>query len=305
VLRRFLDETLNEGCYGAVVIFLATIGLNAVLIGKMLAALDGLRAAYPARQIVFVMATIPETRAAVERVGFRAFDEPVRAIAALGALNRIAEAWRRPPPSLPGRALRRPLAHIPRNEHDALAFLADGGIPVLPRALVASRSAAARAGCVVLGVKSRREAGEAFELIMKRARRRAPRARLEGVLVAPMVEGGVEVILGVQNDPIFGPVVMLGLGGIFVETLKDVSLNPAPIDRREAMRMIRALKGYALLSGARGRPRADVEALARALVALSRLALAYRDSIASIDINPFVVLPKGAVALDALILGQK
>jgi len=117
-----------------------------------------------------------------------------------------------------------------------------------------------------------------------------------------MVTGGVECILGVNRDPVFGPAVVFGLGGIFVEIMKDSVLRLAPFGHDEARAMIRSIKGFPLLDGARGRPRMDQDALADALVKLSVYAAAHEDGIESIDINPFIVLPKGAKAVDALIV---
>ena len=119
-----------------------------------------------------------------------------------------------------------------------------------------------------------------------------------------MIAGGVETILGVKRDPAFGPVVVFGLGGIFVEVLGDVTQRLAPFGVAEAHEMIREVKGFALLDGARGAAPADVDALAEALSRLSVLAHANADRIESIDINPFLVLPKGegAFAVDALIV---
>jgi hypothetical protein len=135
--------------------------------------------------------------------------------------------------------------------------------------------------------------------------RAAPGARIEGVLVSRMVTGAVEAILGVKHDPVFGPVVMFGLGGIFVETFKDFVLRAAPFDEDDALSMMRETRGYALLDGARGRPTCDVDSVARALSILSRFAFANAGSFESIDINPFVVLPDAAFALDALIVPKE
>jgi acyl-CoA synthetase (NDP forming) len=119
-----------------------------------------------------------------------------------------------------------------------------------------------------------------------------------------MVRGGVEMILGVQNDAVFGPVVMLGLGGIFVEVLRDVTFRIAPFGVEEAHRMIGELRGQAMLKGARGQPPCDLDALAEALSKLSIFAAAQREHFTSIDVNPLLVRPKGqgAAALDALIV---
>jgi len=148
------------------------------------------------------------------------------------------------------------------------------------------------------------EAGTAYERMIERIKERAPRARLDGVLISPMVRGGVEMILGVQNDPVFGPVVMLGLGGIFVEVLRDVTFRIAPFGVEEAHRMIGELRGRVMLEGARGQPPCDIEALAQALSKLSVFVKAKSAEFTSIDVNPLLVRPRGegAAALDALIL---
>jgi acyl-CoA synthetase (NDP forming) len=116
-----------------------------------------------------------------------------------------------------------------------------------------------------------------------------------------MCEGGVETICGTIRDPVFGPVVMFGLGGVFVEVLGDVTFRMAPIALAEAKAMIDEVRGRKMLAGVRGQPAVDVEALARALVDLSKFAYRYREQVSEIDINPLRVMEKGAVALDALI----
>ena len=158
-------------------------------------------------------------------------------------------------------------------------------------------------GGVILNVATRDAAETAYRDLLARAERHAPEARIDGVLVAPMVSGGVETILGVVRDPVFGPVVMFGLGGIFVEVLKDVTFRVAPFGIDEARRMIREVRGYPMLEGVRGAPPADEEALAEALARLSVFSAANAEVLETIDVNPFIVLPKGegAVAVDALI----
>ena len=159
-------------------------------------------------------------------------------------------------------------------------------------------------GGVMLGLDSPGEVAQAFADVTGRARMAHPEARLDGVLVSRMVTGGVETIMGVRYDPTFGPVVMFGLGGIFVEVLEDVAFRAAPFDTAEAHRMMRELRGFPLLDGVRGRPRGDLDATASALAALSRFAAAHADGLDSAELNPVVVLPegRGVVALDALVV---
>jgi acyl-CoA synthetase (NDP forming) len=139
--------------------------------------------------------------------------------------------------------------------------------------------------------------------MLSEVRRRAPGARVHGVVVQPMIAGGVEMIVGVKRDPVFGPAVVCGLGGVFVEVLRDVAVRVPPLDAAEAAAMIAELRGGALLRGARGRPPADVRALAETLVRVAALADAWRDRLRALDINPLLVLEdgRGVVAVDWLV----
>lgn len=149
------------------------------------------------------------------------------------------------------------------------------------------------AKAVRLGIKDECELVKSFTEVLDNARSYAPAARINGVLVQEMVPGGVEVIVGVKSDPQFGPTVLFGLGGIFVEVLKDVSLRVAPVSLDEAMSMIREIRGYGLLAGVRGRARADVGALAEVLVKVSQMAMQMQDELDELDLNPVIVLPEG------------
>ena len=161
-------------------------------------------------------------------------------------------------------------------------------------------------GGVKLNLRSSDEVRSSYQAIMAAVGQHARDAAIDGILVAPMIAGGVETILGVHRDPVFGPVVLFGLGGIFVEVLKDVTFRIAPFGLDEAHRMIDEVRGRAMLDGVRGQPAADVDALADALSRLSVYAAANSEVIESIDINPFLVKAKGegAIAVDALILTQ-
>ena len=143
----------------------------------------------------------------------------------------------------------------------------------------------------------------AFAEMLDEVRRRAPAARLDGALVQRMITGGRETILGVKTDPLFGPAVVCGFGGIFVEQLRDVSLRVPPIGPADAAAMIAELRGAVILAGARGRAPADTRALADAIVRLGALAEAHRHSLRALDINPLLVLDdgRGVIAVDWLI----
>jgi succinyl-CoA synthetase beta subunit len=192
--------------------------------------------------------------------------------------------------------------------------LEEAGVPVVPTRLCSSTEEAVAAadelgypvvlkiespevlhktdaGGVKLGVADAAGVREAYEAIA------ALPVRMEGVLVQPMASQGVEMILGVKRDPVVGPAVLLGMGGIFAEVLKDVSLRIPPISEHDAQEMVDELRGKTLLFGARGRPAADVEALVKMIVRVGQLA----PSLGALDINPLLVLPDGVLAVDALV----
>jgi acetyltransferase len=126
----------------------------------------------------------------------------------------------------------------------------------------------------------------------------------EGVLIQQMISpDAVETILGINRDPVFGPAVVLGLGGILVELLQDSQLRLPPLSQSEAMEMIRSLKGYRILAGYRGKPLADIEALADTVIQVTQMAVDLKDVLTSLDLNPLMVLPEGqgVVAADVLI----
>jgi acyl-CoA synthetase (NDP forming) len=158
-------------------------------------------------------------------------------------------------------------------------------------------------GLVRVGVGSAREVRTGYDELLRKARRAGgKRARIDGVLVCETVSGGVETVVGVSQDPLFGPVVMVGLGGVFVEVLRDVTFRVPPFGADEAGRMVRELQAYPLLEGARGQKPADVDALVDVIMNVQRLAMDLAGDVRELDINPLVVRPRGAVALDALVV---
>lgn len=200
-------------------------------------------------------------------------------------------------------------------EQESMDILGAYGLPMLPRGLARTReeasSIAERIGFpvvmkvesddvvhkfdiqgVMLDIKTPRQAMEAFDAIMRNVQTAVPHARIKGMIVEQMVSGGEEVILGIKRDASFGPVVMFGLGGIFVEIFKDVSFRIAPVGQRTAGEMVREIRAYGMLAGARGRPKRDIIAVEEALMRLSTLALDV-PSIMELDINPLIVRNEG------------
>jgi acetyltransferase len=201
--------------------------------------------------------------------------------------------------------------------------LADHDVPVAPSRLAESPDAAVEAaaefgGAVALKVVSpdiqhKTEAGgialdvageaavrSAYERVVASVTESRPEAAIEGVLVSPMVEGGIEVIVGALEDPEVGPVVMFGLGGVFVEVLDDVAFAAVPLTEYDARQLIDGIDGAALLRGARGRPPIDEDALVAVLLGVSRVMEA-NPTVTEIDLNPVICDGDGATVVDASI----
>jgi acetyltransferase len=158
------------------------------------------------------------------------------------------------------------------------------------------------AGGVALGLADAAAVATAFARVTGNAAGYKPDARIDGVIVQAMVPGGVDMVVGLQNDPVFGAVVMAGLGGIHVEVLRDVVFRKAPVTVAEAGRMLDELKSGALLNGVRGSPAADRAALTQLISAVSRFGVAAGERLAELDLNPVRAGAAGAVAVDWMII---
>lgn len=162
------------------------------------------------------------------------------------------------------------------------------------------------AGGVKLNLHSLPELQEAYQTILSNAKAYAPDAVIDGVLLSEMAPMGTEMILGVKTDPIFGPVLLVGMGGIYVDIFKDIALQPCPVSKTEALEMLHSLKAYQLLAGYRGSKPCDIDSLTTAMVDLSIFAANHKDSISELDINPLFVYPEGdgVTMVDALIMAR-
>ena len=330
LLDRAIDLAIGSGGYGSVVSFQGSVGRNPDMREGSRRGWLRRKAGHPGVHFAVCGFSAPDYVRDLEAAGIPVYEEAThatRAIAAMAGFARSFRAWR-PRPAVPAggpAAFPLPDADGPLDELAALEVLAAAGVPTISaRGAGSAEEAAAAAaeigfpvavkvrspdivhksdvGGVRLGVADEAEASAAFEAIVAACREAAPEARIDGCLVAPMVGGGVETILGVQRDPVFGPIVMFGLGGIFVEVLRDVTFRAAPFDKAEAHAMIRSITGWPVLTGVRDRPACDLDALAAALSRLSLFAAATEAAVESLDVNPFLVRPEGAVALDAALV---
>ncbi|MBI3515479.1 MAG: acetate--CoA ligase family protein [Proteobacteria bacterium] len=198
----------------------------------------------------------------------------------------------------------RPAEHLAISADDAVAAAARIGGAVALKLQSQDLPHKTEAGAVMLGVTGDTAVRAAYETVMRNGRAAAPRATIQGVLVQAMASPGREIILGVTRHDGFGPMLMVGLGGIHVEALKDVAFAPVPLDETDALALIDRLNAAALLGPVRGQPAADRVALARLMALLSRFAADHADAIAEIDLNPVIVHPEGQglTIVDALIV---
>ena len=197
-----------------------------------------------------------------------------------------------------------PQTRLARTKEDAVEAAKNIGFPVVLKIVSPDISHKTDVGGVILKLETPQAVKEAFTEIMLRVKEKFPKAAIYGISVQEMIQGAKETIIGFTRDPQFGPLLMFGLGGIYVEILKDVSFRIAPIGKREALEMIREIKTYPLLRGIRGEPPTDVSALVEGILALNQMALDFPEIIEA-EINPFLVRTKGSTAVDARLTIKK
>ncbi|MGA9178094.1 MAG: acetate--CoA ligase family protein, partial [Desulfobacterales bacterium] len=192
---------------------------------------------------------------------------------------------------------------LAKDDAEAAVIAADMTFPVVMKIVSPQILHKSDANGVMVGLKNKDEVKKAFNQIVDSAAKYDPNAVIDGVLVQKMAIPGTETILGMNRYPIFGPLLMFGLGGIYVEAFEDVVFRLAPIGRNEARRMIHEIKGFKLFEGFRGRPKADLEVIEKALVSLSDMVMNHPE-ISEMDINPLMIHEqgKGATVADCRII---
>ncbi|MGQ9566052.1 MAG: acetate--CoA ligase family protein [Candidatus Bathyarchaeales archaeon] len=190
---------------------------------------------------------------------------------------------------------------IAKNEDEAVKFAEKIGFPVVMKIVSPDVIHKFDVGGVIVNIKEPREVKKAYQTILQNVKKHNPKAQIVGVVVQEMAPASTEVIVGALKDPQFGQTLMFGLGGIFVEILKDVTFKIAPITEQEAKEMITEVKAYPLLQGYRGQPPADTKAIVKILLATSKLIMDHPE-IKELDLNPIMVYEKGAKTVDARII---
>ena len=318
---------LNQTDCDAVATFLTPVSGDHQTADILLPMFEKIKERKPDKTISLNIIMPPDVAKRYEDKGITVFDTPDRNVAALAGLMKCSESFGRrkieSASMMPTGA--KPVMANATNEFEAKRILASAGVAVVKEALTTNADAAVASAAeigksVVLkivspdiqhkteigGVIIAREGAVAvrdgFETLITRAEKLAPDARIDGISVSEMVNGGIETVIGVNNDPTFGPVVVFGLGGIFVEVINDVTCRIAPFGIDEAARMIREIKSFKMLTGFRGGAAVDLKGLAETLALVSVFAAENAEQLESLDINPYLALPQGGKALDALIV---
>lgn len=326
LFEQALELVLTGADYGSIVCFLGAATTDPRMADKLVESWERVRAAHPDRLMIAPGMHPTDVANRLEAGGTYAPTEPTYGLRAVAASWFFTQSFANAADRLDvpaGKSL--PTGQL--NEIEAMEVLGAAGLPMIDERLAASADQAVAAaeaigfpvvmkllspdilhksdiGGVKLGLQDADAVRAAFDAIME-AGASVPNARIDGCIVAPMVSGdGVETILGVTMDPTFGPVVMFGLGGVLVEAMGDVSFRVAPVNHREARAMIDEIRARKVLDGVRGAPASDIDALADAIVALSRFAAAHADQLVSIEANPVLVRPvgQGVIALDAVVV---
>ncbi len=323
LFESYARAALAEGGYRSVLLFLTYVAGSPALAPRLRDSLKRLRAEFPDRLLALCLLASPDIVAAAEEAGLLTFADPSRAVRALAAMGRVGEQLA----AAPARPPSPPPVMLPPatpDEPTAKRLLAEAGIAAAPERVVHDAEAAVAAaealgfpvvlkvvspdivhksdiGGVRLNLAGAAAVREACDGILAAVREAAPAARITGLLVARQLSGGVECLMGISRDPAFGAVAVFGLGGIFVEILSDVAIRACPFDEATARAMILSIRAAPVLTGARGRPPADLDALARMLSRLSLFAAAAGPRLRAVDLNPVLALPEGAYALDAAI----
>ncbi len=187
-------------------------------------------------------------------------------------------------------------------EEKAVAAAAEIGYPVVLKVMSPKILHKTEAGVLAIGIENEVQLRQSYREIYAKALIKVTAADISGVLVQEMAPKGIEAVIGVKNDPQFGPTIMFGLGGILVEVLKDVTFKIAPLSRADARSMLQEIKGKKMLAGFRGQPAIHEETLVDTILQVSQLAYALKDEVAEMDINPIVLYPDGLKVVDALII---
>ena len=327
IVPKFTDLMLSRGGYDALIGFWTSVAGSPLLSKPLLSSLKQAMTGYEDKLFINCMVAPEEIVKTYENEGFLCIEDPTRAVVAMSALmffgekfniNTIKQNFKKDSYviNLPQKKL---------NEIDCSEILRRANLPIVEssriekiddlspifendnnkyvmKILSSDIQHKTDVGGVILNIENIEQAKEAFNKIHKNVKEKAPKAFIEGIMISPMIKDGFECILGAKIDPVFGPIVMFGLGGIYTEVMKDISFAEAPLSTKKAEKMILSLKSKDIFYGARGQSSVDIKSLITAIVNLSNLIAANSDQIDQVEMNPILVSQNNVVALDALIV---
>ena len=331
-----LDALLRDrGVDAAVAIFVPPLGIRQQDVAESIGSVAADHPDKPVLAVLMGRAGLPQGKAELHRANVPAYIFPESAARAMAALSRYGEWLARTPGDTPTIridreriarcvAAARGRSEVKLNEIEVLEVLEACGIPTAVARLALTSEEAARlaadagfpvamkvvspqivhktdVGGVRLGIANETDARDAYESITRAVRERAPDAEVTGVLVQSMVRGGRETIAGISRDPAFGALIMFGLGGVFVEALRDVVFRIAPIGMLDAHEMVRGVRARAVLDGVRGEPPVSYDVLADVMLRVSQLAVDFPE-IRELDVNPLLAVDDRVIAVDGRIL---
>ena len=327
IVPKFTDLMLSRGGYDALIGFWTSVAGSPLLSQPLLSSLKQAMTGYEDKLFINSMVAPDEIIKTYENEGFLCIEDPTRAVVAMSALmffgekfnsNEIKQAFKKENHKI----------NIPKkrlNEIDCSEILRKANLPIAKSSLITKSEDLSPifennvdkyvmkilssdiqhktdVGGVILNIEDIEQAKEAFKTIHKNVTEKAPNAVIDGVMISPMITGGIECILGAKTDPVFGPIIMFGLGGIYTEVMKDISFAEAPISFEKAEKMISSLKSKDIFFGTRGQSPVDMKSLVSTIVNLSNLIAANFDVIDQVEMNPILVRENDIVALDALII---
>jgi len=193
------------------------------------------------------------------------------------------------------------VSRLATNADEAASIASEIGFPVVLKVVSGDIAHKSDVGGVVLGLADAEAVKRGYDEMMAKVKAAAPNATIDGVAVQQMAKPGTEVIIGTTTDPQFGPVMMFGLGGIFVEVLKDVAFRIVPLEPRDAKQIVREIKGYPVLEGVRGQEGADLASLEKLILQISEF-VEQHPEVRELDLNPVLAYPDGAIAVDARVV---
>lgn len=327
IVPKFTDLMLSRGGYDALIGFWTTVPGSPILSKPLLESLKKAMKGYDDKLFINCMVANEGIVKTYENAGFLCIEDPTRAVVAMSALMFFGEEFKDKHfvndfnkkdfvVQIPNKKL---------NEVDCSQILRNFGLPIVTSTLIRNKDELKSifnednnnyvmkivspdiqhktdVGGVKLNIGNIDNAIKSYEEIHLNIKNNAPNAVIDGVMISPMVKGGIECILGAKIDPVFGPIVMFGLGGIYAEVMKDIAFAEAPISHKKAEKMILSLKGKDLFYGARGQSSIDIEALKEIIVNLSNFIAANSNQIDQVEMNPVLVSDKQVIALDALIV---